>query len=63
MQKNARSHVHDSCNALNQAASCLQNALQTVEKSDNRHNIEQSLQSVQRAITQCNSTEQALSKE
>ncbi|WP_028401611.1 hypothetical protein [Ectobacillus panaciterrae] len=63
MQKNARGHVQDSCTALNEAMSCLQSALQTVEKADNRSRIEQSLQSVQTALQQCNSTAQILSQE
>ncbi|WP_416826417.1 hypothetical protein [Ectobacillus polymachus] len=63
MQKNARGYVQDSCEALNNAASCLQDALQTVEKTHNRQRIESSLQAVQSAISQCISTEQALSQE
>lgn len=63
MQKNARGHVQDSCSALHQAADCLQHALQTVEKTDNRHRIEQSLQAVQQALHQCDSTAQILSQE
>ncbi|WP_379968063.1 hypothetical protein [Ectobacillus sp. sgz5001026] len=63
MQKNAKSYVQDSCQALNQAASCLQDALQTVEKANNRQQIQSSLQAVQGAITQCTSVEQALSQE
>ncbi|MCP8970718.1 hypothetical protein [Ectobacillus ponti] len=62
-QKNARGHVQDSCSALNEAVSCLQSALDTVEKSDNRQRIEQSLQAVQNALHQCDSTAQVLSQE
>jgi hypothetical protein len=47
MQKNARGYVQDSCTALNEAKSCLQNALQTVEEQGNRQQIEQSLQAVE----------------
>ncbi|MFX3625352.1 MAG: hypothetical protein ACE3JP_15315 [Ectobacillus sp.] len=63
MQKNARGHVQDSCTALNQAKNCLESALQTVEKADNRQRIEQSLQAVQNALHQCDSTAQMLSQE
>jgi hypothetical protein len=50
MDKNAHGYVQDSCNALSQAVSCLQNAIQTVVKPENRQKIEQSLQSVQQAL-------------
>ncbi|PGZ98619.1 hypothetical protein COE51_11250 [Bacillus pseudomycoides] len=63
MQKNARGHVQDSCQALHEAQNCLQNALQTVEKSDNRQRIEQSLQAVQHALQQSDSTAEVLSQE
>ncbi|MGG0186821.1 hypothetical protein CN326_20310 [Bacillus sp. AFS018417] len=63
MQKNARGHVQDSCQALHEAKNCLQSALQTVEKSDNRQRIEQSLQAVQHALQQCDSTADILSQE
>ncbi|MBO9129171.1 hypothetical protein [Bacillus sp. 165] len=63
MQKNARGHVQDSCSALNEAKSCLESALQTVEKSDNAQRIQQSLQAVETALHQCDSTAQILSQE
>lgn len=62
MQKNARGLVQDSCNALEQAKSCLQDALQTVEEPGNRQRIEQSLHSVESALQQCDSTAQILAQ-
>ncbi|WP_110113745.1 hypothetical protein [Bacillus sp. CGMCC 1.16541] len=60
MQKNARGYVQDSCTALNEAKSCLQNALQTVEEQGNRQQIEQSLQAVESALGQCSGTANSL---
>lgn len=36
MDKNARGYVQDSFHSLQEAKNCLEHALQTVEKSDNR---------------------------
>ncbi|APH03838.1 hypothetical protein [Bacillus weihaiensis] len=56
MQKNARGYVQDSYSALENAKTCLQDALQTVEKDSNRERIQQSLQSVEHALQQCGQT-------
>lgn len=60
MQKNARGHVQDSFSALNNAKESLQSALQTVEKNQNREQIEQSLQVVENALQQCSQTVNSL---
>lgn len=56
MDKNARRYVQDSFHSLQEAKNCLEHALQTVEKSDNRERIEQSLQAVENALQKCNQT-------
>ncbi|MFC0270951.1 hypothetical protein ACFFIX_05755 [Metabacillus herbersteinensis] len=60
MQKNARGYVQDSFSALNNAKESLQSALQTVEKNQNREQIEQSLQVVENALQQCSQTVNSL---
>ncbi|MGL4819123.1 MAG: hypothetical protein ACRC5C_03945 [Bacilli bacterium] len=57
MKKNAYDHVEETVNYLEQAAESLHQALQTVEKPDNRSNIEQSLSAVQEALRQADYTQ------
>ncbi|MCA1031160.1 hypothetical protein LCL95_09010 [Bacillus timonensis] len=56
MEQNARGYVQDSCTALNEAKNCLTNALQTVERDENRQRIQASLQAVENALNECGST-------
>lgn len=62
MQKNAKGFVQDSCTSLTAAKTSLEQALQTVEKGSNRERIEQSLQAVEAALGQCDSTASTLSQ-
>ncbi|MBO1627836.1 hypothetical protein COE15_18475 [Bacillus cereus] len=63
MDKNARGYVQDSFHSLQEAKNCLEHALQTVEKSDNRERIEQSLQAVEHALQKCDHTVHILEQE
>ncbi len=63
MKKNARGYVQDSFHSLQEAKNCLEQALQTVEKSDNRERIEHSLQAVEDALQKCDHTVHILEQE
>lgn len=54
--------MQDSCTSLTAAKTSLEQALQTVEKGSNRERIEQSLQAVEAALGQCDSTASTLSQ-
>ncbi|MBM7659685.1 ribosome recycling factor [Bacillus mesophilus] len=60
MQKNARGFVQESYSALTNARENLQQALNTVEKNENRGQIEDSLRAVEDALQQCNQTVERL---
>ncbi|WP_044640054.1 hypothetical protein [Risungbinella massiliensis] len=63
MQKNARGYSQDAQNALNQAKNNLQNALNTVEKQENKALIEQSLLSIASAMEHCDIAVNSLEQE
>lgn len=54
--KNAIEHVHDVQCKLQDAQSCLNQAISTVEKQANKQKIESTLQAVNQALTCCNDT-------
>lgn len=56
MKKNARQHVNDVYSQLQSAENCLNEALNTVEKPENKERIEKTLCSVQDALHCASST-------
>lgn len=54
--KNAKQHVQDVQNHLQSASSCLNQALQSVEKPENREKIQSTLNSVETAMQSVNNT-------
>lgn len=60
MEKNARGYVQDSCQALEEASRCLEQALSTVEKGQNRERIQQSLNELTAVQTHCGETASVL---
>ena len=63
MEKNARGYVQDSCQALEEASRCLQQALSTVEKDQNRDRIQQSLDGLIAVQSHCSETANVLSQQ
>jgi hypothetical protein len=55
-QKNAKQHVQDVTNHLQSAQNCLNQALTTVEKPENRQKIQDTLNSVNSAMQAANNT-------
>ena len=55
-QKNARQHVQDVCNQLQTAKGCLNKALTSVEKDENRQKIQNTLNAVDTALQTANTT-------
>lgn len=62
MEKNARGYVQESCQALEKASRCLQQALSTVEKDQNRDRIQQSLDGLTAVQSHCSETANVLSQ-
>lgn len=56
MQKNAKQHVQDVCNNLQTAQNCLNQAISTVEKPENRQKIQDTLNAVNSALQTANTT-------
>ncbi|WP_298841205.1 EscE/YscE/SsaE family type III secretion system needle protein co-chaperone [Clostridium sp.] len=54
--KNAKQHVQDVTNHLQEAKNCLTNALSSVEKPENKQQIQNTLNSVDAALQNANST-------
>jgi hypothetical protein len=54
--KNAKQHVQDVTNHLQDAKNCLNNALGTVEKPENRQKIQDTLNAVDGALQTANTT-------
>ncbi|MCX7885236.1 MAG: hypothetical protein N2448_09460 [Caloramator sp.] len=54
--KNARQHVQDVANHLQQAQNCLNAALGSVEKIENRQYIQNTLNAVNNALQAANNT-------
>lgn len=54
--KNARQHVQDVANYLQQAQNCLNQALSSVEKPENRQYIQNTLNAVNSAMQAANNT-------
>ncbi|WP_165994972.1 hypothetical protein [Bacillus sp. Cs-700] len=63
MEKNARGYVQESCQALEEASRCLQQALSTVEKDQNRARIQQSLDGLTAVQSHCSETVNVLSQQ
>ncbi|TKD71399.1 hypothetical protein [Pseudalkalibacillus hwajinpoensis] len=63
MEKNARGYVQDSCQALEEASRCLEQALSTVEKGQNRERIQQSLNELTAVQTHCGETANVLEQQ
>ncbi|MBU3158798.1 hypothetical protein KPL37_03285 [Clostridium frigoris] len=56
MQKNAKQHVQDVCQQLQTSATCLTDAVNTVEKAENKQQIQNTLNQVQSALQAANTT-------
>ncbi|TGE36096.1 hypothetical protein E4K67_21420 [Desulfosporosinus fructosivorans] len=56
MTKNAKQHVQDVTNHLQDAKNCLNNALTSVEKPENKQQIQNTLNAVDGAIQTANTT-------
>ncbi|HEY5560816.1 MAG TPA: EscE/YscE/SsaE family type III secretion system needle protein co-chaperone [Clostridiaceae bacterium] len=56
MQKNAKQHVQDVTGHLQDAKNCLNNALSSVEKAENRQQIQNTLTSVDSAMQAATNT-------
>ena len=54
--KNAKQHVQDVSESLKNAQNCLNNALGSVEKPENKQQIENTLKSVDEALKNANAT-------
>ncbi|WP_273320948.1 hypothetical protein [Vallitalea guaymasensis] len=54
--KNAIQHVHDVQSQLESAKNCLNQAISTVEKPENKKRIQDTLNAVNNALTSVNST-------
>ena len=54
--KNAKQHVQDVTNHLEEAKDCLNNALSSVEKPENKQQIQNTLNSVDIALQDANTT-------
>jgi len=54
--KNAKQHVEDVTNHLQKAKDCLNNALSSVEKPENKQQIQNTLNSVDGALQNANTT-------
>ena len=54
--KNAKQHVQDVTNHLQNAKNCLNNALSSVEKPENRQQIQNTLNAVDGALQNATST-------
>ena len=54
--KNAKQHVQDVTNHLQSAKKCLNNALSTVEKPENKQQIQNTLTSVEGALQNATTT-------
>ncbi|WP_304341529.1 hypothetical protein [Metaclostridioides mangenotii] len=51
MQKNAKQHLQDACGQLKNVSDCLNQAMGTVEKPENRQEVEKALNAVKSACT------------
>lgn len=56
MQKNAKQHVQDACQQLQNSTTCLTEAVNTVEKPENKQQIQNTLNQVQSAMQVANAT-------
>jgi polyhydroxyalkanoate synthesis regulator phasin len=54
--KNAKQHVQDVTNQLQESKNCLNNALSSVEKPENKQQIQNTLDSVDSALQNANDT-------
>lgn len=54
--KNARQHVQDVCNQLQTSKNCLNKALGSVEKPENKKKIQDTLNAVDSALQTANTT-------
>jgi len=54
--KNAKQHVQDVSEGLQNAQNCLNNALASVEKPENKQQIENTLKSVNKALKNAETT-------
>jgi len=54
--KNAKQHVQDVSEGLQNAQNCLNNALDSVEKPENKQQIENTLKSVNEALKNAKTT-------
>lgn len=54
--KNAKQHVQDVCSQLESAKNCLNQALNSVEKPENRQKIQSTLNAVDNALQTANTT-------
>jgi hypothetical protein len=55
-KKNAKQHVQDVCTKLQDAEGCLNKALSSVEKPENKQKIQSTLNAVDNALQTANST-------
>jgi len=56
MQKNAKQHVQDACEKLQNSSTCLTDAVNIVEKAENKQQIQNTLNQVQSALQAANTT-------
>lgn len=56
MQKNAKQNVQDVCQQLQTSSTCLTDAVNTVEKAENKQEIQNTLNQVQSALQAANTT-------
>jgi len=56
MEKNAKQHVQDACEKLQHSSTCLSDAVNTVEKAENKQQIQNTLNQVQSALEAANTT-------
>lgn len=56
MEKNAKQHVQDVYHKLETSRTCLNEAMNTVEKEENRQEIQSTLNAVQSALQAATST-------
>ncbi|MGA9290639.1 MAG: hypothetical protein WBV93_20085 [Anaerobacillus sp.] len=63
MKKNARGYVQDSCESLEKASQCLEQALSTVEKGANQERIQKSLDELMAVQSQCSETANILEQQ
>lgn len=55
MKMNAKGHLDQACSELQHVQSCLNQAMQTVEKPNNKQEIQKALSAVNQAMSVANS--------